>query len=55
MKAPAPRGEPAPPKTRRLPGSIGWILLLVLVAVATAVFFRENGFINSSGVQPYPY
>ncbi|HTT55512.1 MAG TPA: hypothetical protein VMF63_00260 [Opitutaceae bacterium] len=55
MKAPAPRGEPAHPKARRLPGSLGWILLLALAAVAAFVFFRQNGFISSSGIQPYPY
>jgi len=55
MKAPGPRGEPAPPKARRLPGALGWILLVALLAVVAFVFFRQNGFINSSGVQPYPY
>ena len=55
MKGPGPRGEPAPPKARRLPGALGWILLVALLAVVAFVFFRQNGFINSSGVQPYPY
>jgi len=55
MKIPVARGDPAHPKARRLLAPFGWVLLVAMLAVVAFVFFRHNGFINASGIQPYPY
>jgi hypothetical protein len=34
---------------------VGDIAFLVILAAVVFVFFRENGFVGSGGIQPYPY
>ena len=39
----------------KLADSIEWFVLLVIFGFVLFQVFSHNGFIDSSGVQPYPY
>jgi len=40
---------------RRVVNGLEWCLLVALLIAVAYVFFRRNGFINPSDIQPYPY
>ena len=46
---------PTQTKKASVVGLIEWLILGSLLAAAVIYFLGNNGFINSSDIQPYPY
>jgi hypothetical protein len=42
-------------RAHKFADSFEWLVLLVIFGFALFFVFSHNGFIDSSGIQPYPY